>query len=316
MNSNYTILVNDLVYEYPTKRALHGVNFTIESGSVTALVGPNGAGKTTILRCLAALEQPFSGSISICGMDTQDDPRGIHRKVAYLADFFGLYNSLTVFQCLLHMASIHEVPSNKQREVIDQVANELDLYKLLPLRAGSLSRGQKQRLAIAQSIIHKPPVLLLDEPAAGLDPEARHALSKLIVKFRDAGMTIIVSSHILSELEDYSTTMLTIQDGRVVGHEKISLSNSNNLRQIEVSTLNQIDELFNFLTSQPEISNIVRDDKKLLFTLQGDEALQSTLLRGMIENGFQILYFTEQTRSLQEVYLSQLKNKEQGNNLK
>ena len=306
-----TIQVKNLVFEYPTKRALHGVEFSIESGSVTALVGPNGAGKTTVLRCLAAIEQPFSGSVSICGIDTQEDPRGIHRKVAYLADFFGLYNSLTVAQCLRHMASIHEVPRSKQDETIEQIASELDLLKIITSRAGSLSRGQRQRLAIAQAIIHKPPVLLLDEPAAGLDPEARHSLSELIVKFREAGMTIIVSSHILSELEDYSTAMLTIQDGRVVGHEKLEAAINKTSRILEVTTLERVDELFNFLSSNTAVKNLARDGKRLVFTIEGQESLQAELLRNMISEGFPILYFSEQERTLQDVYLSQVKNKTQ-----
>ena len=145
--STALVAVRDLVFEYPGKRALHGLSFTIEPGWVVALVGPNGAGKSTLLRCLSALDDPFSGQVTVCGVDTQDDPRSVHRVVGYLADFYGLYEELTVTQCLTHLASIHGVPHEQLESSVDTVIAEVDLAEHRNAKAGALSRGLKQRLA-------------------------------------------------------------------------------------------------------------------------------------------------------------------------
>ena len=167
------IEVRGLLFEYPGIRALDDVSFTIESGSITALVGPNGAGKSTLLRCLAALDHPLSGQISIDGVVVLVFPRSSHRNVGSLADFFGLYNELTVKQCLLYVARAHGIPAQEEDKAVMRAAERLQIAERMHDKAGALSRGLAQRLAIAQAIVHEPKVLLLDEPASGLDPEAR-----------------------------------------------------------------------------------------------------------------------------------------------
>ncbi|MFN3521146.1 MAG: ABC transporter ATP-binding protein [Phenylobacterium sp.] len=211
------IEVRDVVYDYPTARALHGVSFSVEPGAVLALVGPNGAGKTTLLRCIAALDAPTEGRIAVAGMDTQRDPRAVHAALGYLPDFYGLYEELSVRRCLLYAARSRGVGEADAPRAAEAAAARVQLSDRLDARAGALSRGLRQRLAIAQTIVHQPKVLLLDEPAAGLDPEARRSLSELILRLAAEGMTIVVSSHILAELEDYSTRMLMLRDGRAAG---------------------------------------------------------------------------------------------------
>ena len=303
------IEVENLVFEYANKRALHSVSFKIEPASVTALVGPNGAGKTTILRCLAALELPFSGQVKICGLDTQDDPRKIHEKVAYLADFYGLYGQLTVRQCLIHMASIHYIPKGKQKEVIEQVAEELQLTNLLNSLAGNLSRGQRQRLAIAQAIIHKPPVLLLDEPAAGLDPEARHSLSSLITSLQSKGQTLVVSSHILSELEDYSTAMLTVHDGKILAHKKLSDVTTIEKKIVDIDLLELPADFENQINEQSNVKLISRRANAFTLEIEGNDANLHQILQILISKGFKICSFIPRQTSLQDEYLSQVKGK-------
>jgi len=211
------IEVRDVVYDYPTLRALHGVSCTVEAGAVLALVGPNGAGKSTLMRCIAALDAPTEGTITVAGLDTQADPRAVHAALGYLPDFFGLYDELSIRRSLTYAARSRGVADAAVAEAVGLAAERVQLSDRLDQRAGELSRGLRQRLAIAQTIVHQPRVLLLDEPAAGLDPEARRSLSGLILKLAADGMTIVVSSHILAELEDYSTRMLMIRDGRVAG---------------------------------------------------------------------------------------------------
>lgn len=211
------IEVNDVVYDYPASRALHGVSFKVEAGTVLALVGPNGAGKTTLMRCIAALDAPTEGAITVNRLDTQAYPRGVHACIGYLPDFFGLYDELSVRQALTYAARSRGVRPEETRNAVEEAASRVQLSDRLEARTGALSRGLRQRLAIGQTIVHRPKVLLLDEPAAGLDPEARRSLSDLIVRLADESLTIIVSSHILAELEDYSTRMLMIRDGQVAG---------------------------------------------------------------------------------------------------
>jgi ABC-2 type transport system ATP-binding protein len=216
------IQVKNLNYVYPDKLALEDVNFEIGEGAITALVGPNGAGKTTLLRCLAALSQPRTGTIIINGFNAMDAPREVHRQVGYLSDFFGLYDQLTVRQSLEFTAYSRIPEQNLVDDAIEKAIQRSGVSSFIDKKVSALSRGMRQRVGIAQAIIHEPKVLLLDEPASGLDPEARHALSGLLRELRDHGMVIIVSSHILAELEDYSTEMLVIQDGKMIEHKMLS----------------------------------------------------------------------------------------------
>ena len=216
------VAAEDLIYDYPGARALDRVSFAIEPGTITALVGPNGAGKTTLLRCLAVLDRPASGRIVLDGLDVAGHPRESHRKLGYLSDFYGLYDELTVRQCLAYHAAIHDIAPDAQGAAAARAAARLDLAGLMDRRAAQLSRGQRQRLAIAQAIVHDPGLLLLDEPAAGLDPEARWNLSSLIADLAKSGMTLIVSSHILSELEDYSTHVMIVRGGKLVLHKPLA----------------------------------------------------------------------------------------------
>lgn len=216
------IEVSQLVFEYPGHRALDGVSLSIAAGSVTALVGPNGAGKSTLMRCIAGLEQPLSGQVRVKGLSVEEQPREVHRHLGYLSDFYGLYDRLSVMRCLQYSALSMGVAPGDVDVRVRQVAAQLGLTELLHRHPTELSRGQRQRVAIGQAIVHQPGVLLLDEPASGLDPDARSSLSTLFRQLQAQGMTLIVSSHILSELDEYCTHILSIRDGRIESHEALN----------------------------------------------------------------------------------------------
>jgi ABC-2 type transport system ATP-binding protein len=209
------IIVKNLIFEYPTLRALDDVAFAIEPNTVTALIGPNGAGKTTLMRCIAALDVPLSGTIEVDGLDVERHPREVHARMGFLYDFYGLYDDLSVTQSLIHRAGAQGVPSDQRARRVARAAERLKLTEKLDQQVGALSRGWRQRLSIALNIVHEPKLLLLDEPASGLDPVARDDLSATLRELHKSGMTIMVSSHILSELEDYSTHVLAIDNGRI-----------------------------------------------------------------------------------------------------
>ena len=215
------IEVAGVCFDYANVRALNEVSFTVERGSVTALVGPNGAGKTTLMRCLAALERPLLGSIRVAGVDVLEEPRACHRRIGFLSDTYGLYEALTVAQCLTYAALSKGMGAGEVPDTVVRTAERLDITNKLEARAGELSRGQRQRVAIGQALIHSPQVLILDEPASGLDPEAREVLARLLTRLQGEGMTLLVSSHILAELDAYSTHMLVLRDGRVIDNRTL-----------------------------------------------------------------------------------------------
>ncbi|CAK0754365.1 ABC-2 type transport system ATP-binding protein [Azospirillaceae bacterium] len=307
--SRLLIVVNNLVFDYPTKRALRSVSFTVHSGAITGLVGPNGAGKTTLLRCLAGLEAPYSGSVSIDGVDVNEHPREVHSRLGLLQDVFGLYNSLTVRQSLVYHAGAHSVPAHDRLTRATETAIRLGLIDRMEEKVGALSRGLRQRLAIAQAIIHRPRVLLLDEPASGLDPDSRSNLSDLLRTLAVQGMTLIVSSHILAELEDYSTHMMILRNGRLVEHcpTRTPIGRPRRLRVSLANTTNASTTLRSALTADAAVSDIDIDGAAARFDFTGDVSAQATLLRRLIESGLPITALQEEPRSMQAVYTEKMR---------
>ncbi|MEI9997290.1 MAG: ABC transporter ATP-binding protein [Rhizomicrobium sp.] len=298
------IEVEDLVYEYPATRALKGVSLTVSEQTITALVGPNGAGKTTLLRCLAALDDPYSGRVRIDGLDTVESPREIHAKLGYLPDFYGLYDDLTVRRCLTYAARSHGIASALTSAAVQTAAGRVGLLDRLESRAGELSRGLRQRLAIGQAIVHEPKVLLLDEPAAGLDPQARRDLSTLLIALRDRGMTLVVSSHILAELEDYCSEMIIIENGRIAGGKAIKVRDDARPRYlIELATARA--DLRDFLAAKG--ADVVEADQtRAVFIFTRNAGARAKLLRDLIGAGFDVASFAETGKALEDAYFARV----------
>jgi ABC-2 type transport system ATP-binding protein len=302
--SGSMIQVRDVVYDYPASRALHGVSFEVEAGTVLALVGPNGAGKTTVMRCIAALDAPLEGTISVAGLDTQEDPRGVHGAIGYLPDFFGLYDELSVRRALTYAARSRAVSAADTPRAVEQAAARVQLTDRLDVRAGALSRGLRQRLAIAQTIVHQPRVLLLDEPAAGLDPEARRSLSDLIVRLSGEGMTIVVSSHILAELEDYSTRMLMIREGRVAGGGVMAAgAGQREEARFAVTFTDPPDDLRGRLEGLGLTVERLAGADAVVVAEAG--VADADVLSGLIGAGLKISAFQPARRTLEDAYLSE-----------
>ena len=303
------IEVFDLVYEYPTTRALDGVSLTVKPGTITALVGPNGAGKTTLLRCLAALEMPYSGKVLIDGLDTREKPREIHRRLGYLPDFYGLYDQLSVERCLFFAARANGLSQSRAREAAKKTAERVNLADRMAQRAAELSRGLRQRLAIGQAIAHEPKVLLLDEPAAGLDPQARRDLSKLFLALKEQGMTLLVSSHILAELEDYSAEMIIIDKGKIAGGKAVAVGAAHGLLKLTLSAAKP--GLKEALEAEEGVTNVHADEHGATFAFAGDEAGRARIMRGLIGKGFDVSGLTEQKRTMEETYFAEVEKEKE-----
>jgi ABC-2 type transport system ATP-binding protein len=299
------IEIRDLVYEYPSVRALKGVSLHVAPQTIAALVGPNGAGKTTLLRCLAALEPPYSGSVTIDGLDTIMAPREIHARLGYLPDFYGLYDALSVRRVLNYAARSRGIAPALIAATVEKAAGRVGLIDRLEAKAGELSRGLRQRLAIAQAIVHEPRVLLLDEPAAGLDPQARRDLSALLLTLKDGGMTLVVSSHILADLEDYCSEMIIMEAGLIVGGQAIKVRDVERPRyMLEIATARS--DLREFLSGRAGVDVIEADQHHALITHTKNAAARAKLIRDLVAAGFEVSSFGESTRALEDAYFKQV----------
>jgi ABC-2 type transport system ATP-binding protein len=208
--------VQGLHKRYAGRAALRGVDFSVPAGEIFGFVGPNGAGKTTTIRILATLTAADAGSATIGGIPVGQDPHGVRELIGYMPDFFGVYDRLTSEEYLEFYAACHGVARRRRRKVARDLLELVDLSDRTDDQVDTLSRGMKQRLCLARALVHDPQVLLLDEPASGLDPRARVEMRELIRELRRMGKTIFVSSHILPELEELCTWVGFIDDGKMV----------------------------------------------------------------------------------------------------
>lgn len=303
------IEVEGLVFEYPGVRALDGVSFTLPAGSIAALVGPNGAGKSTLMRCIAGLETPLSGRVRLGQVEVQAEVRRSHRLIGFLSDFFGLYDDLTMERCLLHRAGAMGIAGAERPGRVAEVSARCGIADLMQRRAGELSRGQRQRLAIAQALVHGPQVLLLDEPASGLDPSARAALSRLLRRLRGEGLTMIVSSHILSELEDYSTHMLALDRGKVLTHRAMEPAAGAAERVAVTLRLAEADERLEGLLEAAEgVTGLDPRAREARFSMAGDEAARAALLAHLVGQGLKVSAFQVEAETMERAYLGLIEN--------
>ncbi len=295
--------VEKLTFEYDGKNVLQNVSFSVRKGSVVALVGPNGAGKTTLMRCLVALAQPVSGRILVDGLDTRLNPREVHRRTGYLSDFFGLYDRLSVHKCLLHTASCHNIMGDAQKERVEDVIQNTGLQDYRDKKAGSLSRGYRQRLGVAIATLHKPKILILDEPASGMDPEARVKLSELMLRLKAQGMTILVSSHILAELEDYCDDMLVLREGRLVDHVVYDAERPAQRRHVVVSCLHPQEKYVALLEGVEQVSHSKLDQTGFSFEFAGTDSELAEILALLVRSGVAVTGFEARKKSLQNAYM-------------
>jgi ABC-2 type transport system ATP-binding protein len=196
------IHVENLTKRYGNMQALAGMSFDVPAGEIFGFVGPNGAGKTTTLRILATLLEPAAGAATIDGIDVTADPHAIRDRIGFMPDFFGVYDQLTTAEYLAFYANCYRVPRGRWKQLVSDLLELINLTEKADAQVNSLSRGMKQRLCLARALVHDPKVLLLDEPASGLDPRARVEMRELLLELKRMGKTIIISSHILPELAE------------------------------------------------------------------------------------------------------------------
>lgn len=300
------VSVSDVVFDYDTVRALSDVSFEIEQGMVVGLVGPNGAGKTTLMRCMCALDYPTGGQVHVDGIEVRENPRQVHRSVGFLPDFFGLYDELTIEQSLMFHAAAKKLPRDQQPLQMIWAAEHLGLEDRLDRRVGELSRGNRQKVAIAQALIHRPKIALLDEPASGLDPDARRQLSETIRALNREGMTFVVSSHILSELEDYSSHVMIVRDGRVEAFRALGQGDSTQTLSVtyRVALAAADNRLTEWLSARDGVDVLDADEKNATFVISGGADAREKLLRDLVNTGMPVVEFSDARQSMADVYFS------------
>src|ERR1044071_8978507 len=210
------IQIHHLRKQYKDLVALHDLNLELNAGDIFGYIGPNGAGKTTTIKMLATLLTPTAGTAYVDGVDVVRNPEAVRAVLGYMPDFFGVYDDIKVWEYLDFFAAAYRIPRHKRPQIIDDVLTLTDLNVKKDAYVESLSRGMKQRLCLAKTLVHDPKVLLLDEPASGLDPRARIEIKELLKELKAMGKTIIISSHILPELADFCNKIGIIEKGQMI----------------------------------------------------------------------------------------------------
>lgn len=296
---------------YRNVNALNEFSLEIPRGTIYGLIGPNGAGKTTLIRILAALIAPTIGEVWFENQEVSKAPSVIQRKVGYMPDFFGVYPDLTATEYLEFYAGIHGVPRQKRARVISDLLELVDLSTKHDAFVETLSRGMKQRLCLARALVHDPEVLLLDEPASGLDPRARVELRELVRTLQGMGKTIIISSHILPELAEMCTDIAIIQGGKLVAAGSVDtvIHQMGGGHQLEIRVLEpeQIEEAITLLKTVEGIDNVTREENNLIQAdFNGDDQALNRVLVDLISHNIPIVSFAPRSGSgrLEEVFMS------------
>lgn len=289
---------------YGKLKAVDSLTLKIPEGEIFGFIGPNGAGKTTTIKMLATLLLPTHGKIRIDGIDIEEDPRAIRKIIGYMPDSFGVYPDLIVWEYLDFFAAAYQIPVQRRSSLIDDVLELTDLtikkYDLVE----TLSRGMKQRLCLAKTLLHDPAVLLLDEPASGLDPRARVEIRELIKELKKMKKTILISSHILPELSDFCTSIGIIEKGKLIVSGSIAEIEMrlNASKVYRVSTLDSSERLEAHLKSIG-ITQITQNDGYLQFACNLSAEEIANLLSSLISQQFRITSFTPISANLEDLFM-------------
>lgn len=315
MSSEIVVRAQGLTKRFGRQVAVHDIDLEIKSGEVLGLIGPNGAGKTTLIRMLATAEQPTLGDLYIRGQllernQTNADPK---RLIGYLPDDFPLYEDLTVWEYLNYFARLYQLRQPQRRQRLFDVLELVQLTHKRRSSVASLSRGMKQRLGLARTIIHEPVLLLLDEPVSGLDPLARVQFRELITILREAGMTIVISSHILSDLAELCTSVGIMELGYLIERTSLQqLYQELSQQHILISTLGDLQPLKQVLGQCAYIEHwqVDPDKQQVKVQFQGDQAEAAALLRSLLAAGIPIYHFQCIQEDLETIFLEKLDHKQ------
>jgi len=308
------IEIRDLSKKFAKRLAVDNVSMTVEGGEIFGLVGPNGAGKTTTMRMLVTLLQPDHGEIFVGGHSVRKSPREVRRLIGFMPDSFGVYGDMTVQEYLDFFGACYQIPPAQRLSLINDLLQLVDISHRRDDMVDTLSRGLKQRLGLARVLIHDPNILVLDEPASGLDPRARVEIRELLLEIARLGKTIIFSSHILADVAELCTRVGIMESGKLVAVGTLDQLTEKAVphRLIRVSFLDRIslENAQAALSVLPGISAVNAQEgfgKSGWISIEAefvgdDEALQA-LLANLLTQGLPVVHFSEETQNLEEVFM-------------
>lgn len=299
------IEIKDLSKRYGSFQALDNISMNIDAGTVFGFVGPNGAGKSTTMSILATLLLPDSGIAKVSGFDVTRHPKEVRRRIGYMPDFFGVYDRFKTDEYLHFYGASYGIARTEREKLIPQLLELVNLSDKKDAYVDGLSRGMKQRLCLARSLVHDPEVLILDEPASGLDPRARIEMREILKELKRMGKTIIISSHILPELAEMVDQIGVIEHGRMVAQGRVSdIQNRMRVnRVLHIRTLGRQDELAERLRDENHVSRVLSDANGLQVHFSGQDQEQMQLLRRILDWEYEVVSFNEAQTNLEDVFL-------------
>jgi ABC-2 type transport system ATP-binding protein len=285
--------------------AVSNLNLKINAGEMFGFIGPNGAGKSTTIRFLATLLRATAGEGVVNGHSVTKDPIGVRKSVGYMPDNFGVYDGMKVWEFLDFFAVAYQIPRSRRKAVIGDVLELLDLTHKRDDFVNGLSRGMKQRLCLAKTLVHDPPVLILDEPSSGLDPRARLEVKALLKELRAMGKTILISSHILTELADCCTSIGIIERGQLLLYGPIETvyRQIQQNRHIEVRFAGSPECGVSLIRSDPTIRDVQMNHRSCTVELEGDDTDVQRLLRQLVSADCGLIGFAEKEPTLEDVFM-------------
>ncbi len=300
------IRLEKLRKEYDDLVAVSDLEVGIPEGEIYGLIGPNGAGKTTTIRMACGLLEPTAGRVFVSGVDVHEEPERAQQFIGYLSDFFSVYEDLKVWEYLDYFAHAYKMMERNIPARIEEVISQVNLEVKRDEMIKGLSRGMKQRLGIARAIIHHPRVLLLDEPASGLDPKARLDLRNLLRGLRDQGTTVLISSHILTELEGFCTSIGLMEKGVMVRSGKIEeiTAAESQYRVVRIEWVGDAKTLVESrLAANGKVSGVMLTAQEGVFKFADAEEGLAAVLSDLVSGGVRVVAFTEVKQTVEDLYL-------------
>jgi len=307
------IAVRGLVRRYGTFEALAGIDLQVPRGALCGLIGPNGAGKTTLLSILATLDEDFAGDVTIDGVDVKRSPGEARRRIGFVPDHTSIYDALTVREYLEFFAAAAGLPKPARSTAVDDVITLCSLEELRERPAGGLSKGLTQRLCVARALLHRPRVLLLDEPASGLDPRARIDLKELLKRLAKDGVTVLISSHILTELGDFCDHVIILEKGRVTAADRVDhlfarhagqTAGHASRRRLLVEIVGDAVAARDIALTHPAVFDVQHDGQVLALTVAAGTVSTAKLVRAFIEGGVDVASVVPERQNLEALFLS------------
>jgi ABC-2 type transport system ATP-binding protein len=295
----------DFGKNYGDFTAVGSLNLKIEAGELFGFIGPNGAGKSTTIRFLATLLKATHGEGIVNGHSVTKDPLAVRKSVGYMPDNFGVYDGMKVWEFLDFFAVAYGIPRARRKAVIGDVLDLLDLSHKREDFVNGLSRGMKQRLCLAKTLVHDPPVLILDEPSSGLDPRARLEVKALLKELRRMGKTILISSHILTELADCCTSIGIIERGQLLMHGPIDevYRRIRGNRIVEIKFVDGMDLALSIIRSCPHTRDVQIEDHQATIEMAADDAQVAGLMSQLTSSGVRMRSFHEKDPTLEDVFM-------------